>query len=168
MNQEFSDDEQQVALTQVLSKYKSTKGEADRRRETSKANMAKARAAKLEALRKKKEEESNQIEIGDSDDDSDFSEDSESDYEDIVLKKKPPAQKGRGRQAQVDEDTIAQLVQQQLAQLLSQQGGKKKKAAAKKPTVRKKTVIQLNTPAPATAPSANPHVDAMKRSILNF
>jgi hypothetical protein len=167
MNQEFSDDDQQVALTQVLSKYKSTKGEADRRRETSKANMAKARAAKLEALRKKKEVESNQIEIGDSDDDSDFSEDSESDYEDIVLKKKP-AQKGRGRQAPVDEDTIAQLVQQQLAQLLSQKGGKKKKAAAKKPTVRKKTVIQLNTPAAAAAPAANPHVDAMKRSILNF
>jgi hypothetical protein len=43
----ISSDDEQDQLAQVLTRYKSTKGDLDQRKETSKLNMAKARAAKL-------------------------------------------------------------------------------------------------------------------------
>ena len=52
---EQEDQGQMSELAKVLSRYKSTKGDADKRKETSKLNMAKARAAKLEKLKQEKQ-----------------------------------------------------------------------------------------------------------------
>ena len=74
MSHDYSDDDEQLSLTNTLKRFASTKGagapkapKVDKRTETSKTNMAKARAAKLEALRKKREEEANEYEIVESD-----------------------------------------------------------------------------------------------------
>ena len=51
-----SSDDEQDKLAEVVSRYKSTKGDQDRRHTTSSDNMAKARAAKLKALAAKREQ----------------------------------------------------------------------------------------------------------------
>ena len=121
MSHDYSDDEQ-LSLTNTLKRFASTKGagilkepKVDKRTETSKANMAKARAAKLEALRKKREEEANEYEIEDSD-----SEESDSDDEELIIKRKPQ-KGGRGGRAPpaaaaVSDDRIGRI-EMMLAQL---------------------------------------------------
>ena len=157
---EFSENER-VSLNNVLQKYKSTKGAADKRKETSKANMAKARAAKLAALKKKKEEEANQIHIEDSSsDDSEDSGSSDSDDSgddgDLVIKKLK-----RSKGGNADSSRIARI-EEALIQLAMQKGKGKKK----KPAVKKKTVIQLNHPTSTHVP--NPNSAALKNSIIGF
>ena len=154
---EFSENER-VSLNNVLQKYKSTKGAADKRKETSKANMAKARAAKLTALKKKKEEEANQIHIEDSSsDDSDSSDSDDSgDDGDLVIKKLK-----RSKGGNADSSRIARI-EEALIQLAMQKGKGKKK----KPAVKKKTVIQLNHPTSTHVP--NPNSAALKNSIIGF
>jgi len=82
---EQEDQGQMSELAKVLSRYKSTKGDADKRKETSKLNMAKARAAKLEKLKQEKQvKQQDSFEYEDADDSSDDSEDSEE--EELVLR----------------------------------------------------------------------------------
>ena len=80
-------DEEQDNLAQVLTRYKSTKGDQDQRKVTSKDNMAKARAAKLSGLAKKKLEKPSKVTYID--------ESSDSDEEELIIQKKPAKGKGR-------------------------------------------------------------------------
>lgn len=172
MSENHSDDDVQLSLEDTLKRFASTKGagapkppKIDRRAETSKANMAKARAAKIEALRRKREEEANQIEL-----DGDESEDSDSDEEELVLNRKKKVdfagmdnfnQVVPGISPHISNDRIMEMM---MALAL---GNQKQKVKPKKKVVRK-TVIQLPTPA-AAAPVAppNPKMENMRRILLN-
>lgn len=166
MSHDYSEDEEQLSLTNTLKRFASTKGagalktpKVDKRTETSKANMAKARAAKLEALRKKREEEENEYEIEESD-----SEESDSDGEELIIKKRKPQKGGRGGRAPpaAASDSRIERIEMLLAQLAQQQ-------KRKKPV--KKTVIQVGGAQPVAAPAApvhNPKADALKRNLLGF
>ena len=92
---EEADEEQQRGLENVLKRYQqkgtgSASAAADKRQETSKLNMAKARAAKIAKLRAQKEEQDNTYEVSeDDDDDDDYTESDEDEY--IPPKKKKSA-----------------------------------------------------------------------------
>lgn len=154
-------DEQELALKRVLGRYKSTKGDADKRKETSKLNMAKARAAKLSGLKAKKIEEDNQYELPMSDESED--DDESSDEEDLILKRRKP-QKGRGGAPPAATSDRMQRMEEMIMQLALQRTkqNKKKKAPSRR------TVIQL-APAAATAVAvSNPTAELLKRNILRF
>lgn len=159
-----SDGEQQIDLTKVLSRYKSTKGAADKRKETSKANMAKARAAKLAGLRQKKEEQASSYDLDYSDDSEDDSDESESDDEELVIRKKKP-QKGKGQVEFQENDRLRMM--EEAIMMLAQKAQKKSKAKPKKKPVRKTTVIQVGVPQAVPA-AANPKVSGLKHNILTF
>lgn len=158
-----SEPEQQVSLASVLSRYKSTKGAADKRKETSKANMAKARAAKLEALRRKKEEEENEFGLDDESDD-DSEEDSEEEEELVIKKAKRQPRKAASQVQFQENDRLRQIEE---AILVLAQKANKSKAKPKKKPVRKTTVIQVGVPQKA-APAATPKVAGMVKDILDF
>jgi len=157
---ESEDDQSQSQLTSVLQRYASTKGKgavaakaADKRTETSKLNMAKARAAKLAGLQKKKE--SRAFEIDESEDSE--SEDS-SDDEDLVITKKKSQKGGKGGAPAASSDRLSKI--EEAIMLLAQQKAKKKPQ-------KRKTVINVSAPQSATAP-ANQKAQALKNNILNF
>lgn len=140
-------------------RYASTKGDADRRKLTSKENMAKARAARLAQLQSQKQEsESEEESDGEAEDLSDESE------EELVLKpvkrmNKPQKGKGRGGSAAasaVNDGEMQRLLMMQMSALLAQQQKGKKK---------KKPVVKQSTPAPANTP--NPAAVEAKREIRN-
>jgi hypothetical protein len=148
-----SEEEHQAKLTKVLGRYKSTKGDADKRKETSKVNMAKARAAKLAGLKAAKEEAANEIEVSSSE-----SEES-SDDEDLIITKKG---KGKGGRAPPASSSEQMRRMEQMIMMLAKQKGKGKKPA-------RKTVIQIAAP-PSTPVlgASNPHAKAMKQSIIQW
>jgi hypothetical protein len=150
-----SEEEHQAKLTQVLGRYKSTKGDADKRKETSKLNMAKARAAKLAGLKAAKEEAANEIEVSSSDSDE------SSDDEDLIISKK--GKKGqKGGRAPPASSSEQMRRMEQMIMMLAKQKGKGKKSA-------RKTVIQIAAP-PSTPVlgASNPHANAMKQSIIQW
>ena len=131
MTQEFDqhlDDmlEEEDAIPVPRKRYQSTLGDKDRRKITGKINIAKGRAVKLENLRKKKEQEANEIEIYSG---------SDSDSSDDEYVRKP--KKGNKYKSKIQELED---------KLISMQ----KKAKAKKKTNIKKIAIQLP---PQAAPS---------------
>jgi len=174
--QENAEQEQSV-LGDVIRRYNSTRGKGnkvpppDKRSITSKANMAKARAAKLEILaadrevreaKLTKKAAKREIEVSDSSEDEDEDDESE---EELVISAKKKTQKGGGRAppaAAPADDKLYRL--EQMVMQLAQQGGKKKK---KKPIPRKKTVIQINQPAPA-AKTTSKEAQVMKDSLCNW
>ena len=168
---EQEDQGQMSELAKVLSRYKSTKGDADKRKETSKLNMAKARAVKLEKLKQAKEvkqvKQQDSYEYEDTDDTSeDDSEDTSDEDTELVLrprgkqkKKQPQQQEGTGRMDMLEKAILR----------LAERTTKKAKAKPKKkPAVRKTTVIQVNpAPVPKT-PAPSKKVELLKDDILNF
>jgi hypothetical protein len=155
-------DDEQTKLARVLARYKSTKGDADKRKETSKLNVAKARAAKLAALQATKSKMSS-IEESDSDEEMDSEEeDEESDGEELIIAKKSKKGGGRRGGAPPADDRMARL-----EQMMLQVAMQNKKKAKKKPT-RKVVNIQIASPATAQAPVNNPHTAAIKKSIIQW
>ncbi len=166
---EQEDQGQMSELTKVLSRYKSTKGDADKRKETSKLNMAKARAAKLEKLKQAKEvkQQKQQDSYEYEDDSEDSDEDSDSDdEEDTELVLRP---KGKKQQVKQQEGTGRMDMLEKAILMLAERTTKKAKAKPKKkPAVRKTTVIQVNpAPVPKT-PAPSKKVELLKDDILNF
>lgn len=127
----------------------------DKRRETSKANMAKARAAKLEKLKMQKEKEkgTQRYSIGDdgSSDDSDTG--SSSEDEEIVIKSRPKRQVKKDKRA----DWHSKITE--LESLVS----KLQKSKKKKQSGHGKQVINI---VPSQAPSPNPDMENLKKKIL--
>lgn len=162
-------DDEQVKLTSILSRYKSTKGDADKRKETSKDNMAKARAAKLAQLKEKKEKANRrqEIEVSDSESDaeSESEEESDSDGEEFVLKK---AQKGKGKGRQeTDPVDDARLKKLQMYEMMDEFIRQKTNGKKPKPKGSRKTVIQINQ-APKAAAQVDPKYEILKQNILRF
>jgi len=172
---EQEDQGQMSELAKVLSRYKSTKGDADKRKETSKLNMAKARAAKLEKLKQEKQvkqvkqqQQQDSYEYEDDDSSEDDSEDT-SEEEELVLRprgKKTPKQyavkqqEGTGGRMDMLEKAILMLAERTTK--------KAKNTKPKKKAVRKTTVIQVNpAPVPKT-PAPSKKVELLKDDILNF
>jgi hypothetical protein len=158
-NSESDEEVQQNKLASVLKRYQSGKGAADKRKETSKANMAKARAAKLAGLAAAKEKKSRQVEISDSSDS-----DSDSDEEEVVITKKK-SQKGKGKPVDeaVDDGRMARLEKAMMKKLMKKFCDEKLVRVPQKKG--KKTIIQINQPAQV---SSSAPIQAMKRDILNF
>ena len=169
----MSDDETHDRLAGALLKFNSTKGRGvkepkiDKRSESSKVNMAKARAAKValsQTMRQKREQE---IEVSDEDD----SEDSESEEEEEYVLKKAKKGKGKGKgQAAPPAATSADLRIDKLEFLLEQHIKNQKGKGKKKAPVRK-TIIHV---APATAASQpviaqpNPKAADAKKEVLSW
>ena len=170
---EQEDQGQMSELAKVLSRYKSTKGDADKRKETSKLNMAKARAAKLEKLKQAKEvkqqKQQDSYEYEDTDDTSeDDSEDTSDEDTELVLR---PRGKQKKKQPQQQEGTTSGGRMDMLEKailMLAERTTKAKAKPKKKPAVRKTTVIQVNpAPTPKT-PAPSKKVELLKDDILNF
>jgi hypothetical protein len=126
----MSDDEREDRVANALRSYNSTKGmgvaqiKIDKRAETSKTNMAKARAAKLAGLRAKKV----RIQIGESEEEvSQDSEDSEEEWE-LTSKKRGKGRAG-GAAPAVDSIDRSEMMKM-MAQLLKAE--KKKKPITRK------------------------------------
>lgn len=162
---------QVISLEDTLARFNSSKGSgiakglADRRKETSKANMAKARAAKIAKLKQKKEEESRQIEVDPETDE--YSEQSSSDDELYIKKSKRnhPTSAAKKRSVVVrDDDTARRMEAIEMAVLSMLKDQKKVK---KKPV--RKTVIQLPPASqPIPIPQPNRKVEVLKHNILDF
>lgn len=153
---EYDSDNEQKKLREVLGRYKSSKGDADKRKVTSQVNMAKARAAKLAGLQASKRN----VEI-DSESESDDGLESDSDGEDLIIQKKKP-QKGRGRGGAppVVDDRMNRM--EQMLMKLAMKNSKKK-------APRKTVNIQIAPPiTPALQHATNPHTAAIKHSICNW
>jgi len=136
------EEEDQEGLERVLKHYESSKGAADKRRKTSKINVAKARAAKLAGARKKV-----QIEESESEDEE---EESESEYEEVEIKKTKKGG-GKGRAPPAADDKLARIEAALLT--LTQQAGQGKKKA-KKPV--RRVVVEKEAPAKNPVPPQAP------------
>ena len=164
---EQEDQGQMSELAKVLSRYKSTKGDADKRKETSKLNMAKARAAKLEKLKQEKQVKQQQqdsyLEYDDSSEDSDVDDtDDSSEEEELVLRPKrgkAPEQQGTGRM---------DMLEKAILMLAERTTKKTPKAKPKKKPVRNTTVIQVTSAPPPKTPAPSKKVELLKDDILNF
>jgi hypothetical protein len=162
---EYESDEDQKKLANVLGRYKSTKGDADKRKVTSQINVAKARAAKLAGLQASRKRV--EIEESESEDDEEEENESESDGEELVIHKKKKPQKGRGRGGAppASEDRLSRM--EQIIMNLAMQKVKPKKKAP-----RKTVNIQIAPPnTPQSAPAAavvNPQAKVMKQHIISW
>ena len=133
--------------------------ENDRRRETSKANIEKARAARLDRIRKEKEAEKDKYVI----EESSSEEDCESDTELVLKKAKKPKQ--------LTEVEARMMKLELLLENLALQEKKKKLQDKKKP---KKIEIEVKQGPAAPSPAmgvkggapANPLIDHMKKRML--
>ena len=168
---EQEDQGQMSELAKVLSRYKSTKGDADKRKETSKLNMAKARAAKLEKLKQAKEgkQQKQQDSYEYEDDDTSDDDSEESEEEELVLR---PRKGKKKQQVQVQQEGTTSGGRMDMLEkailMLAERSTKAKAKPKKKPAVRKTTVIQVN-PAPVPKTSApSKKVELLKDDILNF
>ena len=171
---EQEDQGQMSELAKMLSRYKSTKGDADKRKETSKLNMAKARAAKLEKLKQAKEvkqvKQQDSYEYEDTDETSeDDSEDTSDEDTELVLR---PRKGKKKQQVQVQQEGTTSGGRMDMLEkailMLAERTTKAKAKPKKKPAVRKTTVIQVNpAPVPKT-PAPSKKVELLKDDILNF
>jgi hypothetical protein len=146
--------------------------EDDKRTTTSKSNIAKARASKLEKLKAMKKDrleqelakiESNSYEIQEEQTDSDSS-DSSDGGEGFILKKvyekpeKKKAGKGKSHKEKYDENKRMDKIES-ILEHLSKQKAMREKPAKK---VEKKTIIQIQQPQRQN----NEQVDHLKKQIL--
>jgi len=171
-----SDDDTQSRLVNTLRKYDPTRVKAekrpkvDKRSESSKVNMAKAREAKLAGLRARKEkaQEETVEESEEEEENSDNSDDSE--YEDYEYVPKPKiVQKGKAKtKAKVETpppaadariDKLTELLEKMMTQT---QVKKKKKAPVRK------TIIQVTAPSAAAASVPNPKAADMKKNVESW
>ena len=170
------DEEQQRGLESVLRRYQqkgagASAASADRRKETSKLNMEKARAAKIAKLRAQKEEQDNTYEVSeDDDDDDDYTESDEDEY--IPPKKKKVVimkGKGKGRQTAgaVDDGAMARLAQMEIRYAaLPAQLEKEKRQRRAVPKPRKTAVTIQVAPPAAPKPAPSGKTEQMRRSLL--
>jgi len=171
------DDEQQRGLENILKRYKQkgagspSAASVDRRHETSKTNMAKARAAKIAKLKAQKQVQTNTIQVSEDDDDGEYS---DSDGEEIPAPRKTP-QKGKGRFRQtsgaVDDGRIARLEQMEMRlAALAARLDRDNKQRRMPPKQRKTAVnIQIAPPAASIATRvSNPKSEQLRQSVLNF
>jgi len=153
-------------LAKVLSRYKSTKGDADKRKETSKLNMAKARAAKLEKLKQEKQVKQQQqdsyLEYEDCEDSDDDDTDDSSEEEELVLRPKRGKAKQQGTGGRMD------MLEKAILMLAERTTKKTPKAKPKKKPVRNTTVIQVTSAPPPKTPAPSKKVELLKDDILNF
>lgn len=135
------------------------KPKSDKRKVTSKANMQKARLAKLEQLKQKREKnKSPQYEIYS---DSESSSDSENEVIIVKGKNKKNQKKTEVKQPHKQEDFRSEL--NELKDIINNLTIKKKKRKERKP----KQVIQFVNP--TVQPKSNPEIDGLKQRILvNF
>jgi len=137
------EEEQKVEVPPPRKRYQSTKGENDKRKTTSKANMEKARLAKLANMKRVKEIANSQYEIPDGDSDSE-SESSSSEEELVISKVKKNKHKKKIHTSPVrgvPESRIDRLEAMMMNLAKSQKKAKKK-------VIERKTIVQL--------PSYNP------------
>ncbi len=175
-----SDDENHNNLAKALKRYKPGGREAaetpvkvDKRTETSKANMAKARAAKLEQLRAQKERKAREIEVSEEEDSEEEEEEEEEESDDgeeyVIAKRKPAAkkpQKGKGGAAAPPAAAPSDPRIDELAALVAQLVNKK--SVKRKAPVRK-TVINVQQPAAAAAASTpNPKAADMRQHVNSW
>lgn len=145
----------------------------DRRSETSKKNAAKAREAKLNTLKKKKEKQTYVLPDFDySDSDSDSGSCEEQIYlkpvksrkkvtkeDKIDLLKNPPKSNAEGKSIQDQINDIRNM--------LEKMSGEGKKTRSRKP--RNKTVVQIVNPSVNPLSNRNPKVEGLKeRMLLKF
>jgi len=131
----------------------------DKRKLTSKKNVEKARAAKLEKLKQKRENDKNKYEIcSDSD-----SSDSESEDEVIIVKGKNKHEKKKPDIPTKKPDNVRDEINE-LKQMIQNLTIKKRK---KRKEPKSKQVIQFVNP--TVQPKSNPELDGLKQRILvNF
>lgn len=130
-------------------RYKSKKGDADLRKQTSKSNMAKARQAKLDKMKEKEQEQ--EIEVTDSDECLSSSD------EELVITKKPKKNTKISGGSSNDDIRIKRL--EKAIYNLSIKQNKPKKTV-----IEKKTVI--NMPAQPQQQQVQPNI--YKQQLLNL
>ena len=152
-----------AGLSNILKKYASTKGKGapvapkvDKRTETSKKNMAKARAAKIAGLQQKKQDKQYVV----SEDESSSEEDESSDDEELVITKKKPKKGGSAPPPSAVDDRMGRMEEILIALA--------KKKMKKKPAKRGKTIINVTNPAQVGVIVPNPQAQVLKHNILNF
>ena len=152
---ETQPDVQLLPATSELAQKKTYKKHTDndRRKETSKANIEKARSTRLERIRIEKEAEKDRYVIEESSSESEEEEDTE-----LVLKKSK-------KPKQLTEVEARMMKLELLLENLALQEKKKKLQDKKKP---KKIEIQVNQSAPKKEDPAahNPRVEQMKKRML--
>jgi hypothetical protein len=141
----------------------------DKRKETSKANMQKARLKILEERRMAKQIQQNTYDIDDSDSDSSGSE-SGSDEPVIMIKGKGVKSKDALKEKPTEKENIKNELENLKQMILTMGNGKKKKDKKKKKQV---IVLPPQQPAPMPQPTPQPKQDnsleqAIRRKILNF
>ena len=136
---------------------------ADKRKQTSKANMAKARLKKLQLLKEQREAQERTYTMYD-ESSSESESESESD-EELLITKKPKKQAKKGQKMKLpakNEYTELQEMKTMMAQILQAQNKAKKKKVVKKQ-------INLQLPyTPAPQKSSNQHYDNLTRQLLNL
>lgn len=144
----------------VRERYKSTKSDADKRKQTSKSNMQKAREAKNARLAEEKEMSKYQYEIPNSEDD--YTTDSSSDEELVIARKprKPTIRFEATKMPKPSEDRMDKFERMlmQLAQKASKPDKKKRRP------IERKTVIQITQP----TQQSNPYGNELKHKLLNL
>lgn len=140
---------------QPKQKYKSSKGDADKRKKQSLINLAKARQAKLAQLKEKRETQ--EYDVYDTETES-----SSSSEEEIVLAKKSSLKPkkmifpGKPKKQPIEDDDRLARLERAVMTLASH-----KEKKPKRKVIEKRTVIQIP---PAAAPSYNP----AKQQLLNL
>lgn len=143
-----------------------TSKKIDKRKETSKRNMEKARLKKLELLKQQREEKQYEYELSSSD------ESSESDNEIIIKPRRKKVQQVvkqreviRQQQPQIDYGDQIQDLQQIVYQLAINQKMKRKKTKSKP---KAKKVIQIMPPQQKEKSVKNELTEGLKNSIIRF
>jgi len=141
-------------------KYKSTKGDADKRKSTSKDNMAKARQAKLDKNKQKKKQEEYEYEI----DDDGY--ETVSDEQELYLKKKPKAPAKKRSVAQSGGSRRLDKIESMLEQIMN---AKQQSKPARRP-VERKTIIQMPQPQyyPQQPQQVDPSLAQIKRKFFDI
>lgn len=171
-DQEIFDMEQRNP--EIVDEVIEKKPKLDKRAATSRANLAKARAAKIALLKQQKQEKLNTYNVYESASDSDDT-GSESEQELVIQKKsKPrqiPAQKGKGYNEtpryQSNSSSELSELKTMMAHILKAQ------MKAKKKPLRKQINVQLQ---PAYAPNqphyapkqSNPKMESLTRTLINL
>lgn len=146
LEKEMSEMIEQEEVPKPREKYKSTKGDLDRRKITAKVNLAKGRAAKLEKLRQQREEDQNEYEI-----------DTQSESESESSEEEPKKKTKRYVEQKPNTSHFEEHIKALEAKLAKMEKAKKK--AKKRPI--KKTVIQLQ-------PYHQPTVGGKLKNLLDL
>ena len=150
-------DNEEVIFNDVI---KESIAKADKRKATSKANMAKARLTKIANQKKAREVAQNTVSIYE-ETDSD-SEDESDDEQELVLTKRAP--KGKVSKTKAPKKQLVNNEMSEIKSMMSQLIQAQLKAKKKKPA---KKQINVQLPAYPTAPKTNnPQMDQLKQNLI--